>query len=109
MPAAPALPAGSAAVSDAERTWGVIRSTTSLTVLDDFIRQFGGVPIYGPLARARREELAKEAAKEPAKEPPKPAQQTAAGVIASAQGGSAVRGWAVRSRRTESAGATRRR
>jgi hypothetical protein len=105
MPAAPALPAGSAAVSDAERTWGVIRSTTSLTVLDDFIRQFGGVPIYGPLARARREELAKEAAKGP----PKPAQQTAAGVIASAQGGSAVRGWAVRSRRTESAGATRRR
>jgi formylglycine-generating enzyme required for sulfatase activity len=55
-------PAALPAVSDAERaaqTWGLIQNTMSLAVLDDYLRQFGNVPIYGPLARARREELAK--------------------------------------------------
>jgi predicted metalloprotease len=50
-----------AAVSDAERaerTWGMIQNTTSVAVIDDFIRRFGDVPIYGPLARAKREQLA---------------------------------------------------
>jgi uncharacterized caspase-like protein len=47
------------AVSDAERTWGIVQNTTSLAVLDDFIRQYGNTPVYGALARARRDELAK--------------------------------------------------
>jgi formylglycine-generating enzyme required for sulfatase activity len=77
---AAAPPGGNAAVSDAERTWMIIQHTTSLAALDDFIRQYGATSIYGPLARARREELAKEPAREAAKEPAKPAdaQQTAA-------------------------------
>jgi formylglycine-generating enzyme required for sulfatase activity len=54
-------PPGPAPVSDAERTWGLIQHTTSLAALDDFIRQFGNAPIYGALARARREEVAKPA------------------------------------------------
>ncbi len=53
------------AVSDAaraeraERTWSLIQNATNLAVLDDYIRQYGDVPIYGPLARARRDDLAK--------------------------------------------------
>jgi formylglycine-generating enzyme required for sulfatase activity len=43
--------------------WRDIQHTTSLAVLDDFLRRFGDAPIYGPLARARREEVAKELAK----------------------------------------------
>ncbi len=46
-------------VSDAERTWSLIQNTPSLKALDDFIAQYGNVPIYGPLAKARREEVAK--------------------------------------------------
>jgi formylglycine-generating enzyme required for sulfatase activity len=38
--------------------WAATKDTTSLAVLDDFIRQFGNTP-YGSLARVRREELAK--------------------------------------------------
>jgi formylglycine-generating enzyme required for sulfatase activity len=73
-------PVASAPVSDAERTWGIIQGTKSIAVLDDFIRQFGAMPIYGALALARREELAKELAREPAGGPARPAagQQTAA-------------------------------
>jgi formylglycine-generating enzyme required for sulfatase activity len=55
---------GGAAVSDAdraERTWGMIQNTTSLVAVDEYIRQYGHVPIYGALARTRREELAKQA------------------------------------------------
>jgi formylglycine-generating enzyme required for sulfatase activity len=63
-------------VSDAGQAWGIIQNTTSLAVLDDFIRQFGNAPIYGSMARARREELAKQQAKEPAK--PAEVQETAA-------------------------------
>ena len=50
-------------VADAGQTWGIIQNTTSLAVLDDFIRQFGNAPVYGSMARARREELAKERAR----------------------------------------------
>jgi len=53
-------------VSDAAQTWGIIQNTTSLAVLDDFIRQFGNAQVYGSMARARRDELAKQQAKEPA-------------------------------------------
>jgi hypothetical protein len=55
--------------SDAERIWGAVQNTTSVAVLDDFLRQFGNVPIYGALARERREKLAKEPVKEPANAP----------------------------------------
>ncbi len=48
QPVQPASPA----VTDAERIWGIIQNTTNIAVLDDFIRQYGNVPIYGPLARA---------------------------------------------------------
>jgi hypothetical protein len=70
----PRMPVGAA--SDAERTaqaaaaaqtWTHIQSTTNLAVLDDFIHQYGHVPVYGPLARARREEVAKELSKETGK------------------------------------------
>jgi formylglycine-generating enzyme required for sulfatase activity len=40
--------------------WEAVKNTANIAALDDFIRQFGGVPVYGPLARARREELAKQ-------------------------------------------------
>jgi formylglycine-generating enzyme required for sulfatase activity len=49
---------GSAAVPDTARAWEAIQNTTNLAVLDDFIRQHGDVPVYGALARERREELA---------------------------------------------------
>jgi hypothetical protein len=52
--------------ADAAQAWGIIQNTTSLAVLDDFIRQFGNAPVYGSMARARREELAKGQAKPPA-------------------------------------------
>jgi hypothetical protein len=59
------------------QAWGAVQNTTSIAVLDEFLRQFGDTQFYGALARARREELAKEP---PAKEPVKPAggQQIAA-------------------------------
>jgi hypothetical protein len=57
------------AVSDAERTWVAVQNTTSLAVLDEFLRQFANAPIYGALARERREKLAKEQVREPVKEP----------------------------------------
>lgn len=41
---------------EAERAWGVTKDTTSVAVLQDFIRQFGDTP-YGSMARARLEEL----------------------------------------------------
>jgi hypothetical protein len=46
--------------SDAERAWAVTQNTTSIAVLEDFIRQFGTTP-YGSLARARLDEMKKQA------------------------------------------------
>jgi formylglycine-generating enzyme required for sulfatase activity/uncharacterized caspase-like protein len=61
-------PGGGPAVPDVTQAWAAAQNTTSLAVLDEFIRQYGGTPVYGALARARREELAdKEQAKEQAK------------------------------------------
>jgi hypothetical protein len=54
-------------VVDAGQAWSIIQNTTSLAVLDDFIRQFGNAPVYGSMARARREELAKGQDRGPAK------------------------------------------
>jgi len=47
-------PAGSA--DDAALAWAATRDTTSIAVIDAFIQQYGG-SIYGPFARARRDEL----------------------------------------------------
>jgi formylglycine-generating enzyme required for sulfatase activity len=58
------------AVSDAERIWGTIKDTTSLAVLDDYIRQYGNAPIYGTLARKKRERLARVQGKESGTQPP---------------------------------------
>ncbi|MGJ5138858.1 caspase family protein [Bradyrhizobium oligotrophicum] len=42
----------------AERAWAVTQNTSSIAVLEDFVRQFGSTP-YGSMARARIEELKK--------------------------------------------------
>jgi uncharacterized caspase-like protein len=43
-------------ISEAAQAWQVTQNTTSVAVLEDFIRQFGSSP-YGSMARARLEEL----------------------------------------------------
>jgi hypothetical protein len=63
LPPGKETPPVGGAVSDADRAaqaWGVIQTTTNFAVLDEYIRQYGNVPIYGALARARREELVKQ-------------------------------------------------
>jgi formylglycine-generating enzyme required for sulfatase activity len=57
--------AGQRASPDAAQAWGAVQNSTSLAVLDEFLAQFGTTPIYGALARERREKLAKEQAAEP--------------------------------------------
>jgi formylglycine-generating enzyme required for sulfatase activity/uncharacterized caspase-like protein len=78
-----ARPGEGAVVSDAERTWALIQNTTNLAVLDDFIRQFGNAPIYGPLARAKREEVARQqtAAVAPPVKPAVPAAAPCSGPV----------------------------
>jgi C-terminal peptidase prc len=44
---------------DAALAWTAIRDTTSIAVIDTFIRQYGN-SLYGPFARARRDELSKK-------------------------------------------------
>jgi len=51
--AAPLLP-----VDQARQAWTATHNTTSVAVLEDFIRQFGST-VYGSMARARLEELKK--------------------------------------------------
>jgi carboxyl-terminal processing protease len=55
---APRAPAStpSAGPDEAAQAWAATRDTTSLAVLDTFIQQYGN-SLYGPFARARREEL----------------------------------------------------
>jgi Caspase domain len=66
-------------IDRAAQAWGVIQTTTSIAVIEDFIRQFGTTP-YGSMARARLEELKKSkvAAVPPLSNPtgPKPAAPT---------------------------------
>jgi formylglycine-generating enzyme required for sulfatase activity len=45
-------------IDAAERAWVVTQNTTSVAVLEDFIRQFGATP-FGSMAKARLEELKK--------------------------------------------------
>jgi uncharacterized caspase-like protein len=55
----PATPASTQTTGEAAQVWGVMQNTTSVAVLEDFIRQFGATP-YGSLARARLDELKKQ-------------------------------------------------
>ena len=55
---APPLAAGSSASDEAGHAWSVIQNTTSIAVIEDFIRQFGST-VYGSIARARLGELKK--------------------------------------------------
>ena len=70
-PAAASSVPATAPPDPAERTWSVIQGTTSIAILEDFVRQFGASP-YGSMARARIEEL-KRAQLAVASPPPPPA------------------------------------
>jgi uncharacterized caspase-like protein len=57
--AAPPPPvAAPTAADEAARAWSVTQNTTSIAVMEDFIRQFGGTA-YGSMARARLQEMKK--------------------------------------------------
>jgi uncharacterized caspase-like protein len=57
--AAPPPPVAAPTVTDeAARAWSVTQNTTSIAVMEDFIRQFGGTA-YGSMARARLQEMKK--------------------------------------------------
>jgi Sel1 repeat len=53
-------------MSEAAQAWAVTQNTTSVAVLEEFVRQFSATP-YGPMARARLEELKRS---QPASLPP---------------------------------------
>jgi formylglycine-generating enzyme required for sulfatase activity len=61
-PAAPATP-------DVGEVWKAVQNSTSLAVIDDFIQHYGNTPVYGALARAKREELVKKPAGQPEPQP----------------------------------------
>jgi carboxyl-terminal processing protease len=52
----PAANTPATGADDAAQAWAATRDTTSLAVMDTFIQQYGS-SIYGPFARARRDEL----------------------------------------------------
>jgi hypothetical protein len=54
--APPAANTPATSPDDAAQAWAATRDTTSVAVIDTFIQQYGG-SIYGPFARARRDEL----------------------------------------------------
>jgi uncharacterized caspase-like protein len=56
--APPPSVAAPAAADEAARAWSVTQNTTSIAVMEDFIRQFGGTA-YGSMARARLAEMKK--------------------------------------------------
>jgi hypothetical protein len=60
------------AADPAAQSWAVTQNTTSVAVLEDFIRQFDTTP-YGSMARARLEELKRVAAVAPPAVPSIPA------------------------------------
>jgi uncharacterized caspase-like protein len=71
----PAQPS-SIPVDRAAQAWGVIQNTTSIAVIEDFIRQYGSTS-YGSMARARLEELKKsQVAATPPQQPVSPPAQT---------------------------------
>jgi Caspase domain len=57
-PVAVPPPIASTAPDEAARAWSVTQNTTSIAVMEDFIRQFGSTP-YGSMARARLQEMKK--------------------------------------------------
>jgi formylglycine-generating enzyme required for sulfatase activity len=58
--AAVTQPSGAGAPgADAAAVWRDVQNTTDLAVVDDFLLHYGNVPVYGPLARAKRAQLAK--------------------------------------------------
>jgi formylglycine-generating enzyme required for sulfatase activity len=65
MKPAETKPAETPLSAEAGQVWATVQNATSIAVIDEFIRQFGAHPVYGPMARARREELARDARKEP--------------------------------------------
>jgi carboxyl-terminal processing protease len=72
---APAAETPAAAGTDnAAQAWAATRDTTSIAVMDTFIQQYGD-SLYGPFARARRDELknSQVALATPRAPPPKPA------------------------------------
>lgn len=81
VPPTPPVGAAGAIGSDAERAWAVTKDTTSLAVLEDFIRQFGPTP-YGSMARARLEELRRERTPAVAPEPPRQPQSVPPATVA---------------------------
>jgi formylglycine-generating enzyme required for sulfatase activity len=52
--------AANAADATVARAWTLVEHSTSLAVIDEFIRQYGDTPIYGALAQKRRAELAQQ-------------------------------------------------
>ncbi len=63
-------------VDRAAQAWSVIQNTTSVAVIEDFIRQYGSTS-YGSMARARLEELKKsQVAATPPQQPASPPAQT---------------------------------
>jgi hypothetical protein len=67
-PRAPTAPSSSA--SEVAQAWAVTKDTTSIAVMQAFIKEFGGT-VYGQMARARLQELQVAAA------PPKPHERVA--------------------------------
>jgi formylglycine-generating enzyme required for sulfatase activity len=55
------VPAAQTGAEMAAQAWAATKDTTSIAVLEDFIRQFGST-VYGSMARARLEELKKSQA-----------------------------------------------
>lgn len=56
--APPPTVAAPTVMDEAARAWSVTQNTTSIAVMEDFIRQFGGTA-YGSMARARLQEMKK--------------------------------------------------
>jgi hypothetical protein len=56
--APPPAVAAPSVTDEAARAWSVTQNTTSIAVMEDFIRQFGGTA-YGSMARARLQEMKK--------------------------------------------------
>jgi uncharacterized caspase-like protein len=56
--APPPVVAAPTVADEAARAWSVTQNTTSIAVMEDFIRQFGGTA-YGSMARARLQEMKK--------------------------------------------------
>ena len=75
VPPAPAAATAPESVDNAAQAWAATRDTNSIAVMDTFIKQYGD-SLYGPFARARRDEL-KNSQAALATPPPPAAKRTA--------------------------------